>query len=307
MGLAKTPTELFFTLSDSRVLCYAVYGDPSSKRTVFFHHGMPGSHIEAAQYHEGARQRGLRLLAVERPGYGDSTYQPDRRILDWPSDLLALAEHLQIDRFAVIGLSGGGPYALACLYGIPRARCVGACVVAGMWPASFGLSGMMLQNRVLFRCASWSPWLMEKIFDVSFGSAARDHEHPERFDDLNRNMIRSKPAADRTAWERDERVQEILIEDSRRSVQHGCKGMAREAVLFSTDWGFQLQDIRVDRGELVAWHGALDVNVPVAMAKKASALIEGVELRIDESASHFTLLAGSKIEEVMNEVNWMLS
>jgi pimeloyl-ACP methyl ester carboxylesterase len=55
----------------------------------------------------------MRLLALERPGFGLSTPEPNRRILDWPIDVQSFAKGMQLDQIAVMGLSGGGPYAPA--------------------------------------------------------------------------------------------------------------------------------------------------------------------------------------------------
>jgi pimeloyl-ACP methyl ester carboxylesterase len=74
----------------------------------------PGSRLEAGLLAAPAGQLGIRLIGVDRPGLGVSTYQPRRRLLDWPRDITALADHLALHWLAVLGLSGGGSYALAC-------------------------------------------------------------------------------------------------------------------------------------------------------------------------------------------------
>lgn len=108
------PTSAF-VLPSGRTLGYAIYGssDDPSAPAVFYHHGFPGSQGEAFGFDAAARAHGIRLISVERPGMGASTFQPDRTLLDWPADLLTLADHLEIPRFAVLGISDGGPYALA--------------------------------------------------------------------------------------------------------------------------------------------------------------------------------------------------
>jgi pimeloyl-ACP methyl ester carboxylesterase len=102
-------------LGDGRALAYAEYGDPVG-RPVFYFHGFPGSRLEAALADSAASSVSMRLVAVDRPGYGRSDFKPRRRILDWPEDVSELARELAIDRFSVLGVSGGGPY------GIPSAR-----------------------------------------------------------------------------------------------------------------------------------------------------------------------------------------
>ncbi len=95
-----------FKLSDGRVLAYEQYGDADG-RPVFFFHGTPGSRL----FHppdEVTRRTGVRLICVDRPGYGGSTFQPGRQILDWPADIAALADALGLRTFAVAGHSGEG-------------------------------------------------------------------------------------------------------------------------------------------------------------------------------------------------------
>ena len=100
-------------LPDGRRLAYAQWGDLLGM-PVFYCHGFPGSRLEAHLGDAAARRLGIRLIAPDRPGFGESTLQPHRRLSDWPDDLIALADSLELDRFHLLGVSGGGPYALAC-------------------------------------------------------------------------------------------------------------------------------------------------------------------------------------------------
>jgi len=100
-------------LNDGRLLGYAEFGDPGGTPVMFFH-GFPGSRLEGALGHEAAERAAVRMICIDRPGMGLSTFQPGRRMLDWPADVAALADALGIGRFAVGGVSGGGPYAAVC-------------------------------------------------------------------------------------------------------------------------------------------------------------------------------------------------
>src|SRR5512141_1163093 len=106
-------------LPDQRRLGFAEYGDPDGA-PVFYFHGWPSSRLEARAAHAPALNLGLRLVAPERPGYGLSDFQPGRTIGDWTKDLLVLAGHLGWSKFGVVGISGGGPYAMACAALIPE-------------------------------------------------------------------------------------------------------------------------------------------------------------------------------------------
>jgi pimeloyl-ACP methyl ester carboxylesterase len=94
-------------LPDGRTLAYAEYGNPCGK-PVFFFHGTPGSRFFRPPDRITSRV-GVHLICMDRPGYGLSTFQPGRRIVDWPEDILQLADFLGLDKFVVAGHSGGGP------------------------------------------------------------------------------------------------------------------------------------------------------------------------------------------------------
>ncbi len=112
-------TSQSLTLSDGRNLAYAEFGDAHG-RPVFFLHGQPGNRLFRHPDDGIASSLGIRLITVDRPGYGPSDFQPRRRLLDWPHDVGALADALGLDRFAVLGFSAGGPYAAVCACRIPH-------------------------------------------------------------------------------------------------------------------------------------------------------------------------------------------
>src|SRR5215475_3198278 len=105
-------------LADGRALGYAEFGD-SGGEPFFYFHGHPGSRLEARFAESAATAAGVRIIALDRPGYGLSDWQPGRAILDWPADVTEAADLLGIGGFSVVGGSGGGPYALACAYRLP--------------------------------------------------------------------------------------------------------------------------------------------------------------------------------------------
>jgi pimeloyl-ACP methyl ester carboxylesterase len=124
-------------LRDGRTLGFAEYGDPAGN-VLFYFHGYPGARVEARLLAEPAERLGTRLIGIDRPGIGFSTFQARRRFLDWPADVAELADKLGIDRFSVVGCSGGGPNALAYACRIPD-RLIACGIVAGA-----GIAGLFL-------------------------------------------------------------------------------------------------------------------------------------------------------------------
>ncbi|MDA1004205.1 MAG: alpha/beta hydrolase, partial [Chloroflexi bacterium] len=127
------------TLADGRRLAYAEYGAPTGV-PVFVFPGTPGSHLLSSVAEQPALARGVRIIAPDRPGIGRSDDQPGRRFSDWPADVAQLADALGCERFAVVGISGGGPYALSCASALP-ARVTIAGIVSS--PAPFDVPGML--------------------------------------------------------------------------------------------------------------------------------------------------------------------
>lgn len=120
-------------LPDGRLLGYAEFGHPTGSPLLYFH-GFPMSRLEGWMTDKVARRQHIRVISVDRPGYGLSTFQPHRRITDWPADVQALASQLDISRFAVLGMSGGGPYALACAHSLPQEMLSAVGVMCGAPP-----------------------------------------------------------------------------------------------------------------------------------------------------------------------------
>ncbi len=95
-------------LRDGRTIGFAVFGDPDGKPG-FYLHGFPGTRLEARIADAEATRLGVCIIALDRPGFGLSDYKPGRTIADWTDDLVEAADAFGIDRFPVMGLSGGGP------------------------------------------------------------------------------------------------------------------------------------------------------------------------------------------------------
>ena len=286
-------------LADGRTIVYAIYGASTSSAadgtgipTVFYLHGFPGSHHEAVIFSEAAQQHGLRIVAPSRPGMGGSSFQANRTLLSYADDITSLADHLRISRFALLGVSGGAPYVLACWKRIPRARLVGAGIMSGLYPPALGLSGMLFGSRMLLWVAPWLTGLIAYGLDSQLGAAARDDDRPERFEAMLAESFKSRPAVDQAAWNADlGGLRGAMTKSTREAVRAGGQGPAWEARLFGSDWGFGLDDLEVEKGTLVMWHGSADVNVPVAMAVKAAALMPTADLHIEEGEGHCSIVA----------------
>ncbi|MEK8142527.1 alpha/beta hydrolase [Streptomyces sp. M10(2022)] len=120
--------------ADGRHLMVECQGDPQG-RPVFLLHGMPGSRLGPAPRGMVLYQRNMQLIAYDRPGYGGSDRLPGRRVVDVVEDVRAIADSLGLDRFAVVGRSGGAPHALACAALMPE-RVTRTAALVGLAPGT---------------------------------------------------------------------------------------------------------------------------------------------------------------------------
>ncbi|KAF9869662.1 alpha beta hydrolase fold protein [Colletotrichum karsti] len=312
----KTSTRTV-TLPDDRILSFGLFGAgaedlPSSDvpgqnhPVIFYFHGFPSSHDEGFVFHQAALKNGIQIIALDRPGHAEATFQPNRRITDWPADVLAVADHLNIEEFGVLGFSGGSPYVFACWKSIPRDRLVAAGICSGLYPPSLGLGGMLVQGRAILTLGPWLPGVVAWGMEWMFLKAARDDEHPEELERIILEDLKSRPAVDRAVLDPDANgIRSAMISSVRDAIRPGGKGPAHDVKLAGSHWGFELEDLDVSEG-MVWWHGAEDINVPVTMAKKASKIVPGAELRLVEGEGHISI-AAHKSDEIMSTLGSLLS
>ncbi|KAF3909941.1 hypothetical protein ABW20_dc0102504 [Dactylellina cionopaga] len=288
----KDPLQIF-TLKDGRTLGYARYGATAGAKTlpIFYINGTPGCHIEALLVDRAAETLGIPIISTDRPGFGSSTFQVDRTLLSWPQDIIELADHLDIPKFGIIGVSGGGPHVFACLHAIPRARLVAATVVSAIYPLSLGTAGMMWQTRLLLWIAGFSTWLAEWLIHLTMGSIARS-DIPQLIKMMESQAAGlPQPAIDKECMKQvttDEVLTGAYLGSMKEALRPGSKGAAWEFWLFASDWGFKLEDL--DASRLTIWHGGLDVNVPVGMPDKASKLLPNALYKRMDHDGHISLI-----------------
>ncbi len=286
------PTDVSLVqLRDGRSLAWAEYGDPAGKPVLYFH-GFPGSRLEPAFAGDELARVGARLIAIDRPGFGRSTFQPGRRLLDWPDDVASFANSLGLDRFACMGVSGGGPYVLAC--GLKLAlRLTRAAVVCGVGPLDTpeGTQGMMRMNRLLFGAARYSKTAVRLVTALMARSLRRDPSAA-----LER-MTRSLPGPDRAALERPGALENFAL-STLESVRPGTRGAGLEAQLYARSWGFRLEDVTA---EIELYQGELDVIVAPSMGRYQASTLPHCKAHFYASEGHLSL-AFNHMEEIVRSL-----
>ncbi len=272
-------TDQTIKLKEGRTLGYAEFGDPAGT-PVFFFHGSPGSRLEGLPLDVPSQTAGIRLICPDRPGMGLSDPQPGRTLLDWPGDVAQLATALHIDRFAVLGIAGGSPYALACAARLSdRLTAVG--IVSGFSPRHRRevRRAMKPGQRRLFAAATWTPWLVWHVM------SRRREEIQSDAAALVTRMVTGQPKADRIVLEQPG-MQEMLPLDLAETFRQESDGPAGELILLARDWGFACNDIQAS---VQIWHGRRDVITPPAMATELAMFLPHTLTRWFPEEGHFLL------------------
>jgi pimeloyl-ACP methyl ester carboxylesterase len=292
MGYHDRVTSETITLRDGRKLGYAEYGDPNG-RAAFVFHGFPNSRLMAKTGDAGARRRGIRVIALDRPGFGLSDFQPGRQIDDWPDDVAQVADQLGIERFSIMGISGGGPYTAACAAKMPeRLEAVGLVSALGPMRDKEAMSGYGRFTRFMLWLSRYLPFLITlTLLWLAFAM----RWFPER---AIRAAARGRglPPADR-ALLRESKTHNTIIADLREAFRQGVKGPAYEFRLFLRPWRFKPEDITA---RVRIWHGEADDTVPPSMARYYERTIPNAKATFFPGEGHFMVL--NRGEEINNEL-----
>lgn len=266
-------------LPDGRKLGFAEGGDPEGV-PVFYFHGFPGSRLEATLL----PIKGLRLIGVDRPGYGMSTPRPWRKLADWPADIEALADFLGLEQFGVIGVSGGAPYASSVAHGLGN-RVNALALVCGLGPPGApgmtfgGTSNMALALRFLparLTLAALGRQVM--LSDVALRQMRalrlrRGGGHP-----LADTELREGP------------MMAAMVKSWREGLKRSSLGIAADARIYGEPWHFELDEIEVPTA---IWHGLADTVVPISIGEHYAANVPDIEINFTEDDGHFSIVINS--------------
>jgi pimeloyl-ACP methyl ester carboxylesterase len=244
---------------------------------LLYFHGLPGSRLDLVSVAPVVAAAGVRVLAVDRPGIGGSTRVPGRSLLDWPRDVEAVADRLGLERFAVVGYSSGGKFALACAYALP-ARITAAGVVSGTAPPNMpGFGGTVDAADRLSR------FLAVRARPLALGLWGLVGELARRRPELLLAAFeRSVTEPDREVLH-DPAARAAFVDTLREALRHGPAGLVDDYAIEARSWGFALEAIRA---RVLVWHGDRDEAVPPRHGAWVAEAIPGAELRVLEGAGH---------------------
>lgn len=265
--------------ADGRRLAVESSGKPGGTR-VFLLHGTPGGR-------NGPRPRGIvlyrlgiHLISYDRPGYGGSDPHPDRAVADTASDVAAIADAMDIDRFGVVGRSGGAPHALACA-AVLGERVHSAAALAGLAPFDAeGLDwcgGMTDSNIEAYRDAEADEDLAAELGR----RAGQVRSDPES---LLRSLGPELVSHDLRVVG-DVALRRILAETYAKALQDSACGWIDDVLALRRAWGFELSGIT---SPVMLWHGGDDVFSPASHTRWLAGHINGSILEVQSGAAHFS-------------------
>lgn len=284
-------SDRVIALPDGRKLAFAEYGDPSGP-SIMLLHGFPGSRLVWGHLPGDPFPPGIRIIAPDRPGYGRSDSKPGRTLLDWADDLRVLADRLDLATFRVIGVSGGGPGALACCFTMPdRVACAGVAVAPTPTHAPGVFEGLSRINRFFMRLATRAPRLSALNTRLVASVIRRD---PGRYVTA---MQRKLHAVDRTILA-DIGLDDVLVADFGEGLRGGVQGMVDDmAANHGGDWGFRLGNIQVP---VFFWYGEFDRAVSPAMGRYLAGEVPQSRFHLVQGAGHLWPLV--HLREIINTV-----
>lgn len=248
-------------LRDGRRIGYAEYGDPAGRPVLFFH-AILNCRLTGAtlglRHADARRCRGVRLICLERPGYGWSDPQRGRKLRDWVDDVRQVADAFDIDRFGVLGASVGGLYALSCAHDLPdRVSQVGVVSTLGPTTSIKALRHMTPMSRAMVLMARYSPALAGlAVRRMVRGLLAK----PEQF--LDAYLDQAPPSEHLLVT--DPVVRQRSMVEIGEAFRNGSDGMHSDVVIAAYPWGF---DHRSIMQPVHIWQGDADHHVPLALAQ----------------------------------------
>jgi pimeloyl-ACP methyl ester carboxylesterase len=277
------------TLHDGRALAYLAVG-PADAPAVFHFHGHGSSRLEAVMLEDAANKHNLRVLAFDRPGIGRSDRRIGDPLLDFPADIAEAADQLGIARFAVQGMSAGGPYALACAQALPSRVSKVSLISAVPAPEIARRSGTHVRRLMWWVAATFPNYLKRRL----------EQFRPDGLDD--EEMIRSRmQIVSRFLGGEDTRLMQIpamvdvLARTMLETARQGQAANRAEIARLVRPWGF---DVRALEVPVLLWHGEADRMMTIEPARAMARALKHCRATFYPEEGHFSVLV-NRADEIL--------
>ncbi len=281
----------FLVLADGRKLSFVEFGKNDGFPVLYFH-GIPSSCLEPSMIGEDLFLRhNLRIISASRPGMGKSDPSKYRTFMDWTGDAAALADHLKLKKFAILGFSGGAPYTLACALKIPE-RLTSAVIVsgAGQMNQPEVKKNLSLRNRIFWSVADKLPFLLPFVLN----RMRKYRQMPDAA--ILARAEKNMPKADFATFRQKDRL--AFSKKGMEETFRNTGDAVADVRLPLGPLGFNLNDIRFP---LTFFHGRQDNTVPVEVVEWMVPRIPGARLVTYPNDGHL-----STICDHFDEIAWVL-
>ena len=285
-------TDNLLTLPDGRKLAYAEFGNPDGYPVLYFH-GTPSSRLEPLMIGDGTfRQVGLRVIAPDRPGVGESDFQLNREFSNWPKDIVFLADAVGVEKFSLLGISGGGGYAAVCAAKIPE-KLSKVVIASGAWRIDFeAIKNIGFPMNTMWQVAGRAPIFLPLVLNLMTKMMSQPPENgSEQVSAPPNNIL---PAADHAIMAQPDRIASFQRSLS-EALKQGSNGSAWDMRLYVREWDFDPAEIQIP---LTLFHGEQDRNVPVGLVRRTVKRLPRAELitfpddgHISTYVNHFDQIA----------------
>jgi len=264
---------------DGRVIALELVGEPDAT-PVLFCHGLADSRLAARFLTRAAKELGLFVIAPDRPGTGGTDRRWLSELADWADDAVVVLDALQIDSAALLGVSGGGPFAAACAARIPaRVRRLMLVCPLGLpeWPTDGMARGERLSLKLAAHAPAFSGWSMSRLADLA----------GRRPDIFLRLAATNQADVDAYALQQPD-LRESFLSCYRDAFRRGSWGVAQDLRLLTRPWGFDLSSISAPTS---IHHGDADTTVPVKHGRLYARAISDARLQIHPRQGHFSIFS----------------
>ncbi|MGE4419117.1 MAG: alpha/beta hydrolase [Sulfurimonas sp.] len=270
-------------LDNGRILTYSEYGNKDGQ-PLFICHGLNSSRLEAKVFSTLISDENFRIIGIDRPGIGGSSFQKNRSILDFTHDIVAVADKLAIKKFTIIGTSAGTAYALACAFKIPQ-RLDSCHIISGLGLIEENFALLSNETKSFIIMCKKFPCLIQPIFWMFMGRYSKNKDKSKKF---LANIIQSLDDVDKESLD-EPKIGTLFTEAFREAYSTGSRGMAYDAVLaYAKPWGFELKDIKYNH--IYLYNGAKDLSIPVEMGEHMHKLLGNSNYSLYKNDGHLSTI-----------------
>ncbi|KAM0425544.1 hypothetical protein ACHAPT_009336 [Fusarium lateritium] len=299
-GSSATAAGEAFTLPSGRKLGYHTSG-PATGTPIIYLHGHPDSGITITGPLESrvARDLNIRWIGPDRPGVGLSTRYDSQEVLDYPADIKALAEHLKLPRYYIIGTSGGTGFTLACAKDLGSSKLKGVGICAGIGPLECGFESMVEAQRKALEAWREYPAEFREYYESEYVPLARQQDTTALTDRLRGEFKAGFSGRDQEAM-MEEHVLKMSVSSLRQAWIQGAWAHAKGIEFHWRPWGFKLEDVAFPSVKL--WYGGRDMSTTPVMGKYMADRLEGSVYKEFPDDSHYTIWREGNLQEMVRDL-----